>query len=150
MFAAKDPKTKILKDPAVSNRLINEIDEAYIDEVTKKLSEKEIDYLLLLYVSPMYQKYINLEKEFWNQKAPNIEFQKSSLAEMETVLAERYTYGTVYSPWRFVLIAETLCDYEVFRANYQSAVLFLLKKPGTDVMHFYINVPEPPADQLDY
>jgi len=84
------------------------------------------------------------------ERENNLGFHKSTLEEMEQVLAKRFTYGTAHSPWRFKLLIEALGDYEVFKASYQSAELFLLKKPGTDVMHFYINVPEPPPDQLDY
>ena len=87
---------------------------------------------------------INFEKE------NNLDFKKSSFTEMQQITAKGFTYGTSHSPWRFLLITENLHDYDVFKATYQSAELFLLKKLGSDVMHFYINAPEPPPTQLDY
>lgn len=83
-------------------------------------------------------------------KENNLGFQKSSFAEMEKTLATGFTYGTAHSPCRFFLLNEKLSDYEVFKVTYHTAELFLLKKQNSEVIHFYINVPEPPATQLDY
>lgn len=77
-FAEKNPKTNVLKDPSVLKQIVLEIDESYINEMSQKLSDKEIDYLISLYSSPLYQKYINLEKDFWNKKAPQLMNEKIS------------------------------------------------------------------------
>lgn len=71
-FNKNDPRKNILNDPNVTNIIKNEIDESYIKEMSRNLSPHELDYLISLYSSPMYQKYIKLEREFWNNKAHKI------------------------------------------------------------------------------
>ena len=78
-FTEKDAKTKVLRTPADIQQLQREIDESYITEMTQKLSEKEMDYLISLYSSSMYQKYISLERDFWNKRALQIMNEKISL-----------------------------------------------------------------------
>lgn len=83
-FSKKDPKKKILNDPAVIAKLKSDIENAYIAEISKNLTDAELDYLILLQTSPMYKKYILLEKGFWSVKANQILNEKISLYQKNT------------------------------------------------------------------
>jgi len=78
-FAEKDPSKKLLKDSAVAAQIKSDIEEAYINEMITSLTDKELDYLISLYSSQMFRKYINLERSFWNNKSNQIVNEKLSL-----------------------------------------------------------------------
>jgi len=74
-------------------------------------------------------------------KENNLGFQKSTFTVMQQVLAKGFTYGTSHSPWRFLLLSETLGDHELHKATYQSAEPFLVTKPVSDTIPSLINFP---------
>lgn len=130
----------------------NEITRQLLDLAKNKygidLEKTEINDLYHCIALLLREWHKNLVLKF--EQENNLGFRPSTFEEMEQVITKRFTYGTSHSPWRFKLLIETLSGYEVFKATYQTAVLFLLKKDGSNAMHFYINVSEPPPDQLDY
>ncbi len=67
----EDPNVSRLLQTAVFNKAISEIGNLFQQRLYETFSEKELDYLIQLYSSPVAKKLSVLEKNFWNNKTAN-------------------------------------------------------------------------------